>query len=235
MTIGSSLALVSLLALSGCTASDPEPSASPDTQASETPVVPSTTPTPSQTAAPATVKLTITGSKFVLVAADKSFTREIPFSAKPATALKALTLAIGSSPTKSTTKGITCNPSHSEAKWGKQLTLSWGNDLRRAAGAKFVLDANSATIGSGIAVETSKGFSVGDSSVDLIAGQPDAESFVNGDASNGWTDVFFDITAGSKNDSDHWQGAYAFAKANKGDITRITSPLLYIAAINQCS
>ena len=233
---GSLLAVTAIALLAGCTpTTSPTPTPSTSTTSSIAPSAPPTvTPTPSPTASPEAAAIVISGANLVIADAEGEAIETIPFTSSPAAVITTLSEIVGTDPVRSKTpSGYSCAPVHSEATWDDRLTVSWGKDLTRATGAKFVVKASSATVGDGISLETPTGFSVGDSSKDLLD-VPGTYGYTNGDKSNGWTDVYYDPTAGSKDDIDAWAGAFASGKAEKGAITSLISPVEYIAFINQC-
>ena len=186
-------------ALSGCTAA-PAPTPDP-TRRSASP-----RPEPTPTATDAGPRVEIDGRGVTVVDDSGTTTLRLAYTADPGNAVARLDSVLGE---RSQTASVTddrCYPQLDESSWGGLHVWSSADGLSRPDGARFYVTADAPTTGGGIPIRMPSGQSVGDPKTEVLAANPSAPSFPDGNA----VDLHYDIVAGTAaGDPNAYYGALA--------------------------
>lgn len=219
--VGLAAAIVSVLALTGCT-----PEAVP--VASSAPTVEPATPTPEPVVL-AVETVVIEGDAMSLILEDGSVSERLAFSSNPDAAAASLTAALGEEPVVTEVANETCEPAHTKTEWGSDVRLI-SNYAWLPAGQLFSIVVDAETV-NGVAFEAEGGYRVGAESTALVASvSSDQLEGVTFEGST-YEYVHVDIEGGSAGGED--LGLWgSFASAKDEIIDKIASPVSYFSGSN---
>jgi hypothetical protein len=222
------LALVSVLALSGCftvtpvsdtASSTPTPTASeasPTPTASAGGVTPEPAPAPAPAPAVAADKVVISAVDIKVFDAAVNTLATIPYTGDPIAAANELTATLGETPTITTIVQTNCRRAGSEYAWGGLVLVTAGT-ITSAPGAVFSISTTSATTGGGVDVKTTNGWYVGVPLANIVAALPSAPK---DDGGGGFARIELEHLGGSGADT-----TGVLAVAQSGTVTTIASPV----------
>ena len=228
MPSASLLAIVSVLALSGCftvtpvsspTFSTPTPTssvASPTPTASAGGVTPEPEPAPAPAPVVAADKVVISAVDIKVFDAAVNTLATIPFTGDPIAAANQLTATLGETPTITTIAQTNCRRAGSEYAWG-ELVLVTAGTITSAPGAVFSISARSAATPGGVDIKTTNGWYVGVPLANIIAALPSAPT---DDGGGGFARVELEHLGGAG-----FETTGVLAVAEGGTVTTIASPV----------
>lgn len=219
--VGVAAALLSVLALIGCTTTA-VPVASP------VPTVEPETPTPEQV--PLAVEtVIIEGYAMSLILEDGSVSQRLLFSSKPEAAVASLTAALGEQTVMTERAEEECAPSATKTSWGSHVWLISNYDWL-PAGQLFSIIVTAETV-NGVVFEAAGGYRVGAESTALVASVSPDQVEVETVEGTTYEHVQIDIEGGSIDGGGRslWGSS---ASAKDGTIYAIASPESYFAIVD---
>jgi hypothetical protein len=200
------IASVLLASTTACVA-EPPPVHTPRPAAS---AAPSATPTPDTS----TAKIQIDGLGLTFLTKDGTILDRILYSADPEKSVAAIATHLGESPVTEFLPEALYSEATTSSAWGKGLTIRYETDRKPEGSLYFWVSSHASTVGKGISVQTTRGFSVGDLTTALAAGTP-GSVVQNWD---GGTAVWFDLDAKEN-------GVLAESEPASGPIESISAPV----------
>lgn len=169
-SLTTALAVVALLALSGCTPATPTPSATPSSAMPSAIATPTPTPTP---VAPVAASVVVTATSISVLDAASTVIVDIPFTTNGDTAADQLAVALGATPVETVRTGTNCARAGTEYDFGG-LRIDGAGTITTAPPAVFSVHVDTAATATGVAIAGPAGVQVGKALADVVAAIPAA-------------------------------------------------------------
>ncbi len=169
-SLTTALAVVALLALSGCTPGTPTPSATPSSATPAAIATPTPTPTPTPVA-PVAASVVVTATSISVLDAASTVIVDIPYTSNGDTAADQLAVALGATPVETVRSGGSCARPGTEYDFGG-LKVDGAGTITMYPPAIFSVHVTSSTTAAGVSILGPSGVQVGMAATDVVAAIP---------------------------------------------------------------